>query len=277
MVFFNFFLFCSLLSNIVLSTPIDLNQLNIGVWLSGAAYCGKDKYKAMTLNGPAMGFVYRDTLYDVKTDLQGYIGTLSASKSIYVVLRGSSSTMNWLDDFEVKQVPYTTFPECNCKVHNGFYRSALGVKNKTIETVKALKTIYPAYSVIIIGHSYGAACAQLLAMELKKVGIYIKLYDYGQPRVGDSKYASFVNTEISEHYRTTHNRDVVPHVPPTDIFGYFHSCREVFENPDGFLNFCSETNCEDPKCSDQFSLIQTNSDDHEVYLKHRVSCLDSTY
>ena len=101
MVFFNFFLFLSLLSNIVVSTPIDLNQLNIGVWLSGAAYCGKDKYKSMSLSGPAMGFVYRETLYDVKTDLQGYIGTLSSSKSIYVVLRGSSSTMNWLDDFEV--------------------------------------------------------------------------------------------------------------------------------------------------------------------------------
>ena len=50
MVFFNFFLFLSLLSNIVVSTPIDLNQLNIGVWLSGAAYCGKDKYKSMSLS-----------------------------------------------------------------------------------------------------------------------------------------------------------------------------------------------------------------------------------
>jgi hypothetical protein len=275
--FINFFLFFSLLTNIVVSTPIDLNQLNIGVWLSGAAYCGKEKYKSMRLDGPAMGFVYRETLYDVKTDLQGYIGTLSSSKAIYVVLRGSSSTMNWLDDFEVKQVPYTTFPECNCKVHNGFYRSALGVKNKTVDTVKALKTIYPAYSVVVTGHSYGAACAQLLAMELKRVGIDIKLYDYGQPRVGDSKYADFVNTEISEHYRATHNRDIVPHVPPTDVFGYLHSCREVFENSDGFLNICSETKCEDPKCADQFSLIQTNGDDHEVYLKHRVSCVDSTY
>lgn len=153
----------------------------------------------------------------------------------------------------------------------------MGVKNKTIDTVKSLKFLYPTYSVVVTGHSYGAATGQLLAMELKRVGVDVKLYDYGQPRVGDSKYASFVNTEIIEYYRTTHNKDIVPHVPPIDVFGYMHSCREVFENSEGFLIICSETNCEDPKCSDQFSLIQTNSDDHSVYLKHRLSCAESIY
>jgi len=258
------------------TSSLDIGQLNTGVWLSGAAYCGKDKYKSMILGGPASGFVYKDTLYDIKTDLQGYIGTLATTKSIYVVLRGSSSTMNWLDDFEVNQVSYVTYPECGCKVHNGFYRSALGVSNKTIETVRALKKIYPTYSVVVTGHSYGASCAQLIGMELERNGINVKLYDYGQPRVGDKKYSDFVNTIITEYYRTTHNRDTVPHVPPIDGFGYYHSCREVFEDANGKLTTCSETNCEDPKCADQYSLIQTNTDDHSYYLGHRVSCQEST-
>jgi hypothetical protein len=38
---------------------------------------------------PASGFVYQDILYDIKTDLQGYIGYLSPKKKIYVALRGS--------------------------------------------------------------------------------------------------------------------------------------------------------------------------------------------
>ena len=101
MVFVNFFLFLSFLS-IVLS--YDSAQLNTGVWLSGAAYCGKDNYKTMILDGPASGFIYKETLYDVKTDLQGYIGILPTTKSIYVVIRGSSSIMNWLDDFEIKLI-----------------------------------------------------------------------------------------------------------------------------------------------------------------------------
>ena len=274
MVFLNIFLFLSLLG-LSVTSPLDLGQLNTGVWLSGAAYCGKDKYKSMILGGPASGFVYKDTLYDIRTDLQGYIGTLATTKSIYVVLRGSSSTMNWLDDFEVKQVPYTTYPECNCKVHYGFYRSALGVSNRTIDTVKALKKLYPTYSVVVTGHSYGASCAQLIAMELERNGIQVKLYDYGQPRVGDGRYAAFADTIISEYWRATHNKDTVPHVPP-EALSYLHSCREVFEDSSGKLTQCSATNCEDPKCADQYSLVQTNTDDHSYYLGHRVSCAEST-
>jgi hypothetical protein len=267
------FLFASFLSMV---SCYDSTQLNTGVWLSGAAYCGKDKYKTMILGGPAAGFTYKETLYDVKTDLQGYIGILPTTKSIYVVIRGSSSTMNWLDDFEVKLVPYNTFPECNCKVHYGFYNSALSVVRKTIDTVKTLQKQYPGYSVVVTGHSYGASCGQLLAMELVKNGTSVKLYDYGQPRVGDANYAVFVNTKISEYYRTTHNKDIVPHVPPIEGFGYQHSCREIFEDSTGKLTLCSASNCEDPQCSGQFSLIQTNADDHSYYLGHRVGCEEST-
>jgi hypothetical protein len=272
MVFINFFLFLAFLSKVF---SYDSTQLNTCVWLSGAAYCGKDKYKTMIIGGPASGFTYKETLYDIKTDLQGYIGILPTTKSIYVVMRGSSSTINWLDDFEVKLVPYDTFPECNCKVHYGFYNSALGVVDKMVTSVKSLQLQYPGYSVVVTGHSYGASCGQLLAMELVKRGINVKLYDYGQPRVGDANYAAFVNTKIAEYYRTTHNKDIVPHVPPTE-FGYHHSCREIFENSAGNLKVCSTTNCEDPTCSDQFNLVQTNGDDHSYYLGHRVDCLEST-
>lgn len=273
MFYINFFLFLFFISIV---SSYDSSQLNIGVWLSGAAYCGKDTYNKMILGGPASGFTYKETLYDVKTDLQGYIGILPTTKSIYVVIRGSSSIINWLDDFEVKLVPYDSFPECNCKVHYGFYNSALGVTSKMIESVKSLRIKYPGYSVVITGHSYGAACGQLLAMELVKNGMNVKLYNYGQPRVGDANYAIFVNTKIAEYYRTTHNKDIVPHVPPIEGFGYQHSCREIFEVSTGNLKVCSVTNCEDPKCADQFSLVQTNGDDHSYYLGHHVSCDEST-
>ena len=259
------------------SLSIDLyDELNTAVWLSGAAYCGKDNYKTMVLSGPAKGFVYKATLYDIKSDLQGYIGILPTTKTIYIVIRGSSSTMNWLDDFQVKQVSYTTYPECNCNVHNGFYHSALSVSNKTIETIKTLKKSYPSYLVVVTGHSYGASCGQLIAMELEKNGIQTILYNYGQPRVGDKKYSSFVNTVLTTYYRVTHNKDVVPHVPPISGFNYYHSCIEVFEDINGKLTTCSEINCEDPKCADQYSLTETNTDDHLYYLGHRVSCENST-
>ncbi len=69
---------------------------------------------------------------------------------------------------------------------------------------------------------------------------------------------------------------MVPHVPPTEGFGYYHSCGEVFEDSTGTLHTCSSTVCEDPKCSAQYPLYKTNTDDHSYYLGHRVSCEAST-
>ena len=253
----------------------DLEQATICEYLSGAAYCGKENYATMILDGPAKGFIYQTTLYDVKTDLQGYIGYLKSKKSIYVALRGSSSALNWLDDVEIRLVDYTTWPTCGCKVHRGFYKSAQGVTNKTIEIVNILKKRFPTYSVVMTGHSYGASTVQLLSMELEKSGINVEIYNYGQPRVGDAKYAGFVNTVISEYWRFTHNKDMVPHVPPITGLGYLHSCREVFEDENGELHLCSEAEGEDPMCSGQYSITETNVDDHDYYLGRRIDCDNS--
>ncbi len=66
--------------------------------------------------------------------------------------------------------------------------------------------------------------------------------------------------------------------PATSItgFGYYHSCVEIFETIDENLQTCSQQNCEDPKCSNQYSLVQTNTADHSRYLGHQLSCETST-
>lgn len=257
---------------------INVEQLNTCVWLSGAAYCGKENYATMRVSGPAANFTYKETLYDNITDLQGYIGTMDSTESIYIVLRGSSSVMNWLDDFEILRVSYDTYPECNCTVHYGFYESALGVTFNTLSSIQSLRTAYPGYSIVVTGHSYGAAVGLLLALELKKSGfVNIKVYNYGQPRVGDDAFARFVNTVFAkeDYVRVTHDRDVVPHLPPTEGFGYYHACGEVFEYGDGSLRICSDTVCEDASCSAQYNLSETNTVDHSIYLAHNLSCQES--
>jgi len=160
--------------------------------------------------------------------------------------------------------------------HYGFYRSAESVANKTVISVSKLKKKFPDYSVIMTGHSYGAATVQLLGMELERFGIDVEIYNYGQPRVGDANYAGFVNTVIDEYWRFTHDKDIVPHLPPMAGLGYLHSCREVFEDVNGNLQVCSETDCEDALCSGQYSVSQTNRDDHSYYLGHYLDCESST-
>lgn len=249
---------------------------NIAVWLSGAAYCGKDNYKTMKLSGPVTNFIVDSILYDPKTDLQGYTGILKSTKTIYIVFRGSSSKLNWMADFEVTKRNYETYPQCDCQVHNGFYTAVKNLKEHVIKSVIEIKEKTGYSNVIVTGHSLGAAVAQLIGMELSAVDIKNQVYNFGQPRVGDKKYANFVNVISEELVRFTHDKDMVPHVPPREM-GYLHSCREVFEDKSGFLKECSLDDCEDPKCADQYKLYETNTDDHSIYLGHYLDCGNSTY
>ena len=274
MTIYFFFLFCLL--PFMYSIGYDINTSNISVWLSGAAYCNKEGYSSMELAGPANDFQYYETLYDKSTDLQGYTGVIHETKQLYVVFRGSASITNWLDDAEVLQVPYNTFPECNCKVHTGFYKSAKNIYPQVESSIRDMLDIFPKYMITVTGHSYGAAVANLVAMELVSNNYMASVYNYGQPRIGNSAYADFVNTKLSNNWRFTHHKDMVPHVPPTTGLHYYHSCREVYEDEKHNLHICSNTDCEDPNCADQFALYQTDTTDHHTYLGHAMECDTST-
>jgi hypothetical protein len=269
-----FLLFLSLLLVSSISKQYDIKQSEICVRLSAAAYCEEYTYPTMKFDGPASEFILTDTIYSYKTDMLGFVGIIHKLKTIYVSFRGSSSLMNWMDDFEIKKVPYTTFlPECNkCMVHNGFFITALSVRNQTVDSIKRLKRSYPKYEIICTGHSLGASIAQLISMELNRLNYNSRVYNYGQPRVGDIRFSEFVNKKIEGFWRFSHNRDIVVHIPIGSL-QYYHSCGEVFEDEYGNLGICSDIDCEDIHCAEKFSLQQTNSQDHMIYLKYPMDCL----
>ena len=251
------------------------NQQDVCLWLSGASYCDKFDYHAMNIGGPASGFQLYETVYDPRTDLQGFIGTLNNTKSIYVVFRGSSSPLNWIYDLELQQVPYDTYDCYECMVHKGFYHSAINVEKQVLLHVHSLKVRHPSYKIIVTGHSYGAAVSQLIAMELIKKWSDVQIYNFGQPRIGNTIYASLVNQLLTVNWRFVHDKDIVPHLPPGTFVDYMHSCQEIFEDNDGLLNVCNNTKCEDPNCSSQYKIMELNTEDHLYYLGHRLSCEDS--
>jgi len=274
MIFFGIISF--LLTSLKNVNSYFLEEAETSVWLSGAAYCNKETYMDMKLGGAADGFIVKNILYDKITDLQGYIGILPSTQTIYVTFRGSSSLLNWIDNLKIKKIPYDSYPECNCSVHKGFYSTTINLKSETIKNVNLLKTKYNYNNVIITGHSLGAAISQLMMMELRLNNIYSTVYNYGQPRIGDINYANFVSSINKQNLnRFTHYKDVVPHIPPNEM-DYHHSCNEIYENENGYLYNCSTINCEDPLCSEQFLLKETNTDDHSIYLGHYLSCEEST-
>lgn len=231
----------------------NFTQLITSVLLSGAAYC--DDYSNVVMDDLKL----LDTFYDEETDIRGF--SASINNTLYVALRGSSSAQNWIDDFEIKLVDYNGCTDCS--VHHGFYKSALAIKSQVLNSIDK----YNPDKIIVTGHSYGAAVAQILALEINK---NVFVYNFGQPRTGNAEFANHVNQMLPGFWRVTHDRDIVPHLPPK--IGYRHSCGELFEDSDGDLLECSPTDCEDPKCSQQYRTIQTKTDDHLYYLGYRVTC-----
>lgn len=264
-------LFCLFL---FLTNVISQNiQSRIGIVLSSIAYCGKDEYNKISFSGILDGFSVYNILHDRKTDMQGYIGILDSTKSIYVVLRGTDSRLNIINDLKFKKTKYLD-RACNCYVHTGFYEISNRIKDTIISNIKNIKKKYNNYDVILTAHSLGAAVHSLLILELYKVNISAFLYNYGQPRVGDKNFARFFNNKIKNYYRYTHYKDIIPHIPPINI-NYYHSCGEIYEDENGRFKNCSKTNCEDSTCSEQFNLVETNVPDHLFYFNQSVSCQNS--
>lgn len=248
--------------------PYNETQGIISLHLSAAAFCddiSNTKYAA-----PLEDLVVTRIIDDVKSDCNGYISYLPSDSSIYVTYRGSGSARNWISDFDVRKTNYTSYPECECQVSDGFYRAEQSVFGIVLGEVQRLLRIFPTYAVKVTGHSYGAAIAQLTSMDLLRHGIESSVYNYGQPRTGDAAYSAFVGDKIST-YRVVHNRDIVPHWPFDDRMGYYHVCREEFESEDGSLRTCNES-CEDPMCSDQYAPHEWRPDDHMTYLGMYISC-----
>lgn len=237
----------------------NFTQLITSVLLSGATYC--DDYSNVVIE-KMDDLKILDTFYDPETDLRGFATTIN--NTLYVALRGSSSAQNWIDDLEIRLVDYNRC--AGCSVHHGFYKSALGVKSQVINSIENYGSGID--QIIITGHSYGAAVAQVLALELPQTNIHV--YNFGQPRTGNAEYAKYVNVMLPNYWRVTHDRDLVPHLPPK--IGYLHSCGELFEDSHGDIRECSQTDCEDPKCSQQYRTIQTSTNDHLYYLGYRVTC-----
>jgi len=90
------------------------------------------------------------------------------------------------------------------------------------------------------------------------------MYTFGSPRVGDNAFAASFNTMIHSHYRVTHYRDPVPHVPAM-LFGFHHTAREIHEShTDTTVKVCDQSG-EDPMCSNQY-YIDLDVNDHHKYL-----------
>jgi triacylglycerol lipase len=137
-------------------------------------------------------------------DTQGFI--VQDEHTILVAFRGTQPNrpVDWLSDAKAR---HARWAHNIGKVHTGFY--------------EALDVVWRA------GHSLGGALAELCAaracFDPRITSIPIEaVYTFGQPRVGDSEFATLLHDKmgVSVH-RFVNDRDIVPRVPLFGM-GYCH-------------------------------------------------------
>ncbi|ORX94003.1 alpha/beta-hydrolase [Basidiobolus meristosporus CBS 931.73] len=224
---------------------------------AAASYCLKSRVMKWDCGSRCVGDVKVTSYFsDLLSGLAGYVGVNHKEKTIIVAFRGSANIRNWLHDFDFLPLDFT-YPgaEKDTMVHGGFLKAFNSVSEDVIEGLKKVVDQLPSdpedYELVVTGHSLGGAVAVLGAMEIKNHLLNPKsprcitpptktinpanilLRTYGQPRVGNPKFAKLAYKTLSNStignnmIRVTSKNDPVPHLPP-DSFGFQHSPHEVY-------------------------------------------------
>ncbi|KAJ6571310.1 Alpha/Beta hydrolase protein [Mycena capillaripes] len=85
-------------------------------------------------------------------------------------------------------------------VHGGFLAAYTNVAEDVVSIVEAKLKQYPTFRIVVTGHSLGGAIASLAAPSIKAAlpDATLVLYTFGQPRVGNAKFARYVERVISQ-------------------------------------------------------------------------------
>lgn len=218
---------------VTLSTT-EYNNMQYYVQYAASAYCNSEDAAGAHVTCEdgcpdvmANGATVVGSLPNATTlNLEGYVAVDTVREEIVVAFRGSSSLRNWMADLDFIQVScdYTD----GCRVHDGFKDSWDEVSADAFDLVEAAYASYPGYTLVVTGHSLGAAVGTLAAVELRNLGYACDLYTYGSPRVGNLAFAKFVTSQAGAEYRATHYDDPVPRLPPIWASGYYHTSPEYW-------------------------------------------------
>jgi len=214
---------------------------------------------------------------DSKYNTFGYIGYANSTDEIIISFRGTEgdSLKNWIEDlkFEKTKTPFDGVP--GAYVDLGFDQCYMSLQAQTLAALSTLMKEHPSATLSVTGHSLGGAISTLAVMDVivnqGVDGSRLNHFSFGSPRVGDTSFATAYEQRvpIDQHYRVVNDKDIVPHLPPED-FGYFHITTEVWLHNDSAI-VCSNTNGEDPTCSDSL-LLPDSIYDHLHYFGIAEGC-----
>lgn len=181
-----------------------------------------------------MGNILVERFRDKVTGTDGMVVRDDRRKEIVVAFRGTSELTDTITDIMLLLVPVhsTGLTDVgDAKVHLGFLDAYNAVALDVLRIVQDQLVVHPSYMIIVTGHSLGGAVAALGAISIKSAlpSVPLKLFTFGQPRVGNPSFADYVERLIGVHniFRAVHIWDGVVTLPP-QVLGYQHYATEYW-------------------------------------------------
>ena len=177
---------------------------------------------------------HTEIIYDQRSDTKALLAW--GETTLLVAFKGTSSFENVMTDLKLTK---TVLPdECGggkvsisssrglkqikrtMMVHNGFLEAWTndGYNTRVLNRVQEIVVKLGGPEVVdllITGHSLGGALATLCAFSIKHAypAAHLKVYTFGQPRVGNRAFAWKYNETVEEHFAVINGQDPVPQVP----------------------------------------------------------------
>ena len=161
-----------------------------------------------------------------RNDTEGFIA--GNDQLLVLAFRGTVNLADWLRNLKIirRDTPIG-------KVHGGFKQGLEAVWQVDVEPVLR-RAAERGQKVWITGHSLGGALATLAAAWCHEWADVRGVYTYGQPLVGNKRFASLFNDALLDRFhRFVNNRDIVTKVPPAPMFS--HVDKRIQLDKDGDL------------------------------------------
>ncbi|KAJ5575536.1 hypothetical protein N7535_002462 [Penicillium sp. DV-2018c] len=245
-----------------------------------ASYCSNninstgDALSCEEGNCPLVEAADTETLYEFDNygNVAGFLAVDRTNQLLVVSFRGSRSLSTWLANINFDLTDASSLCP-NCEAHDGFLQSWETVADDLTAKIAAAQTTYSGYTLILTGHSFGAAVAALGGTELRNAGYNPNVYSYGQPRVGNEALATYITNQGSI-WRVTHTDDLVPKLPPAS-FGFSHPSPEywITSGDDQTVTASDIDVIEGVGSKDgNAGTLNPNTDAHSWYLGHITAC-----
>ncbi|KAJ1306650.1 hypothetical protein OPQ81_007645 [Rhizoctonia solani] len=227
--------------------------------LTRAGYCPASKTATWSCGTPCTalsGFVPFASGGDGVTTPYWYVGYYPAISSVVVANQGTDPSKFvplLIDgDFGLDAFDSALFPglPTTLKAHGGFLDAQGRGATAKLNAVKKALAAHPGATVTTVGHSLGGAISLLDAVYFKTQisGVKLKVVTYGQPRVGNPAFASYVDANLPDVSRINNEKDIVPIVPGRGL-GFAHASGEKHILTPGSWVACSGQDNTDSQCT----------------------------